>query len=181
MMRKISKYLLYVILTGCLAGTALLWMVVLKPNVKSDTAVRIYLPTGSSFENLLDTLKSSGALRSERNFLITARIKSFHRSLKPGSYLIEPGMNNYNIVNMLRSGRQAPVNVTFNNIRTLDELASRVGSQIEAGPETLSQFFGDENNYSADGFTHQTSYQSSCLIPTSFTGTWIRRVSTDGC
>ncbi len=170
MMRKISKYLLYIILTGCLAGTALLWIVVLRPNVKSDTAVRIYLPSGSSFENLLDTLKSSGALRSERNFLITARIKSFHRSLKSGSYLIEPGMNNYKIVNMLRSGRQAPVNVTFNNIRTLDELAARVGSQIEAGPESLSRFFGDENNYSADGFTHQTLI--SVFLPDTYQLYW---------
>ena len=48
--------------------------------------------------------------------------------------MIDPGMNNSEIVNMLRSGKQAPVNVTFNNIRTLDELAARVGSQIEADP-----------------------------------------------
>ncbi len=156
MMRKILKYLFYLILTASLAGTALLWIVVFKPNVKSDTALRIYLPSGSSFENLMDTLKSSGALRSDRNFLVAAKLKSFNRSLKSGSYIIDPGMNNSAIVNMLRSGRQAPVNVTFNNIRTLDEMAARIGSQIEADPASLSRFFDDENNYSADGFTRQT-------------------------
>jgi len=133
-MRRIITYVFYTILMACLAGTAFLWIVVFKPNVKSDTARRIYLPSGSSFENLMDTLRSSGALKSERNFLVTAKLKSFDRSLKAGSYMIDPGMNNSEIVNMLRSGKQTPVNVTFNNIRTLDELAARVGSQIESDP-----------------------------------------------
>jgi UPF0755 protein len=170
MMRKILTYLFYIILTVCLAGTAFLWIVVFKPNVKSDTAMRIYLPSGSSFENLIDTLRSTGALRNERNFLVTARLKSFDRSLKSGSYIIDPGMNNSEIVNMLRSGLQAPVNVTFNNIRTLDELAAKVGSQIEADPASLSRFFDDENNYSADGFTRQTLI--SVFLPDTYQLYW---------
>jgi UPF0755 protein len=160
----------YIILTVCLAGTAFLWIVVFTPNVRSDTALRIYLPSGSSFENLIDTLRSSGALKSERNFLVTAKLKSFDRSLKSGSYMIDPGMNNNEIVNMLRSGKQTPVNVTFNNIRTLDELASRVGSQIEADPASLSRFFDDENNYSADGFTRQTLI--SVFLPDTYQLYW---------
>lgn len=169
-MRKILVYLFYVLLTASLAGTTLLWIVVFKPNVKSDTALRIYLPSGSSFENLIDTLKSSGALKSERNFLVTAKLKSFDRSLKSGSYMIDPGMNNSEIVNMLRSGLQSPVNVTFNNIRTLDELAAKVGSQIEADPASLSRFFNDENNYSADGFTRQTLI--SVFLPDTYQLYW---------
>ncbi len=169
-MRKILPYLFYLILAACLAVTAFLWVVVFKPNVKANTALRIYLPSGSSFESLKDTLRSSGSLRSERNFLITAKLKSFDRSVKSGSYLIEPGMNNNEIVNMLRSGKQAPVNVTFNNIRTLDELAARVGSQIEADPAALSRFFDDENNYSADGFTRQTLI--SVFLPDTYQLYW---------
>jgi UPF0755 protein len=170
MMRKLLIYGFYLILAACLAVTAFLWIVVFKPNVKPDTALRIYLPSGSSFESLTDTLRSSGALKSERNFLITAKLKSFDRSLKSGSYLIEPGMNNSEIVNMLRSGKQAAVNVTFNNIRTLDELAARVGSQIEADPAALLRFFDDESNYSADGFTRQTLI--SVFLPDTYQLYW---------
>lgn len=169
-MRRIITYVFYIILTACLAGTAFLWLVVFKPNVKADSALRIYLPAGSSFENLIDTLRSSGALKSERNFLITAKLKSFDRSLKSGSYLIDPGMNNSEIVNMLRTGKQAPVNVTFNNIRTLGELAAKIGSQIEADPASLSRFFDDENNYSADGFTRQTLI--SVFLPDTYQLYW---------
>jgi UPF0755 protein len=71
---------------------------------------------------------------------------------------------------MLRSGLQSPVNVTFNNIRTLDELAAKVGSQIEADPASLSRFFNDENNYSADGFTRQTLI--SVFLPDTYQLYW---------
>jgi UPF0755 protein len=169
-MRKILKYIFYIILAAGLAGTTFLWIVVFKPNVKADAALRIYVPSGSSFNNLNDTLRISGVLKSERNFFITAKLKSFDRSLKSGSYMIYPGMNNNKIVNMLRSGKQTSVNVTFNNIRTLDELAAKVGSQIEADSASLSRFFADENNYSADGFTHQTLI--SVFLPDTYQLYW---------
>jgi UPF0755 protein len=169
-MRKILRYLFYFILAASLAGTVFLWIVVLMPNVKVDTARRIYLPTASSFNDLIDTLRTSGALKSQRSFLITAKLKSFSRSMKPGSYVIEPGMSNNHIVNMLRSGKQAPVNVTFNNIRTLDELAGKIGHQIEADSASLSQFFADENNYSAEGFTHETLI--SAFLPDTYQLYW---------
>jgi len=169
-MRKIFPYLVYLILTVCLAGAALLWIVVFKPNVKSENSLRIYLPTGSSFENLMDTLKNSGALKDEGNFIITAKLKSLDRGVKAGSYVIDPGRNNNEIVNMLRSGRQTPVNVTFNNIRTLDEMAARIGSQIEADPASLLKFFDDENNYSGDSFTRQTLI--SVFLPDTYQLYW---------
>jgi UPF0755 protein len=170
MMRKLIRYLLFGALAAGLAGAAFLWTVIFKPNVKIDTSVRIYLPGNSTFDDLTDTLRNSGALKSERTFLITARLKSYGRSVKPGSYVIEPGMSNNQIVNMLRPGRQSPVNVTFNNIRTLDELAGRIGKQIEADSASLSRFFDDENNYSSDGFTHATLI--SVFLPDTYQLYW---------
>ncbi len=155
-MKKIFLVLFYLILAAGFSVTVLLWVLLLRDNVKADAEVRIFVPTGSSFEDLTDTLRSTGVLKNERNFIITSRLKSFGRSVKPGSYIIEPAMSNNAIVNMLRSGRQAPVNVTFNNIRTLEELAGKIAGQIEADSASLSAFLADENNYLADGFDRRT-------------------------
>ena len=163
-------YLFFGGLAASLAVITFLWIVVLKPNVKPDTEVRIYLPSGSTFDDLIDTLRSSEALENERSFLITAKLKSFGRSVKPGSYVIESGMSNNRIVNILRPGKQTPVNVTFNNIRTLDELAGKIGRQIEADSASLSRFFDDENNYSSDGFTHATLI--SVFLPDTYQLYW---------
>lgn len=155
-MKKILLTLFYVFLGAGFVVILLLWAVVLRENVKADDPVRIFLPTGTDFRSLNDTLDRAGILRSRKNFIITSRLKSFGKTVKPGSYVIEPGMSNNSLVNMFRSGRQAPVRVTFNNIRTLDEMAGRIGAQIEADSASLAEFFNDESNYSADGFDRRT-------------------------
>jgi UPF0755 protein len=155
-MKKILLTFFYTFLVAGFVLVMLLWIIVLRENVKPDEPVRIYLPTGSDFSALTDTLESADLLRSRESFIISSRLKSFGKTVKPGSYIIEPGMSNNSLVNMLRSGRQAPVNVTFNNIRTLDELAGRIGGQIEADSASLAEFFHDEANYSADGFDIRT-------------------------
>ena len=40
-------------------------------------------------------------------------------------------MNNNELVNLFRSGRQTPVNVVFNNVRTKEEFAGKISHQIE--------------------------------------------------
>ena len=155
-MKKILLTLFYFLLCAGFVLIVLLWTVVLRENVNAGEPVRIFLPTGSDFRALNDTLDRAGILRSRKSFIITSRLKSFGKTVKPGSYVIEPGMSNNSLVNMLRSGRQTPVMVTFNNIRTLDELAGRIGDQIEADSASLAAFFDDERNYSADGFERRT-------------------------
>ena len=169
-MKKLILTLFYIILAAAIALTVFLWATVLRHNVRAEEPVRIYVPTGSDFKALTDTLESTGVLRSRSSFVLTSRLKSFGRSVKPGSYIIEPGMSNNNIVNVLRSGRQSPVNVTFNNVRTLEELAGKIGRQIEADSVTLYQFFSDEANYSDDGFDRSTLI--SVFIPDTYQLYW---------
>jgi len=169
-MKKIILTLFYLILASCITVMVILWMIVYRDNVRVDAGVRMTIPTGSVFEDLTDSLRRAGLLISERNFIITSRLKSFGRKVKPGSYIIEPGMSNNNIVNMLRSGRQSPVNVTFTNIRTLEELAGRIAGQIEADSASLSDFLADENNYLADGFNRRTVI--SVFIPDTYQLYW---------
>jgi UPF0755 protein len=71
---------------------------------------------------------------------------------------------------MLRSGRQAPVRVTFNNIRSLNELAGRIGKQIEADSTEILSFLNDQNNYSSDGFSRETVI--SVFIPDTYEFFW---------
>jgi len=169
-MKKLFLTLFYIILAAGFTAVALLWAVVLRENVGVKEPVRIFLPTGADFNALNDTLDRSQILRSRRSFLITSRLKSFGKSVKPGSYIIEPGMSNNSLVNMFRSGRQAPVNVTFNNVRTLGELAGKIGKQIEADSASLAAFLSDESNYGEDGFNVRTVI--SVFIPDTYQLYW---------
>ena len=169
-MKKNKLTFLLILLTVCFVCMVISWTFVLSDNVTTDTPVRITVPTGSTFDDLADTLRNTGVLRSERTFITTFRLKSYGRNARPGSYLIKPGMSNNKIINMLLSGLQTPVNVTFNNIRTLDELAGAVGDQTEADSASLSEFFADEANYAADGFNRRTII--SVFIPDTYQVYW---------
>jgi UPF0755 protein len=54
-------------------------------------------------------------------------------------------MTNRQLVTILRSGKQTPVRITFNNFRTLDQLASRVSAVIEADSASLMEAFFDRD------------------------------------
>jgi UPF0755 protein len=64
-------------------------------------------------------------------------------NLKSGRYEIRPGMSYLDIVRMLRSGRQTPCKLTFNNIRLKTDLAERIGQQMMFSSDDLLSRLND--------------------------------------
>lgn len=113
-------------------------------NLKAKTKKIIFLPTGGNIQNLYDTLKKHEILKSFSSFKMLAEYKKLDKKYKPGRYQIAAGMSNNVLVNMFASGRQTPVKITFNNIRTRKDLAERIGTQLECGEEALLKILTDE-------------------------------------
>ena len=97
-------------------------------NKKSDV---IYIPTGSDFLDVMDILNSNGILINSNSFKWVAEQKNYINNIKAGRYRINSDFNNNDLVNKLRSGDQDPVILTFNNLRSKEELAGRVASFLE--------------------------------------------------
>lgn len=98
--------------------------------------IEIVIPTGSTYSAVLDTLSSAGVERLGV-INVVGRLKKLDRNPKAGHYVLPQGATPMGIVNMLRSGAQKPVKLTFNNIRTLEDLSGRIAEQIEADSLTL--------------------------------------------
>jgi UPF0755 protein len=62
-------------------------------------------------------------------------------------------MSNKDVISLLRSGRQTPVNVIFNNIRTKEQLAEKIGEQIEAPAQSILNLLNDADYTKKLGFT----------------------------
>lgn len=58
-----------------------------------------------------------------------------------GSYVVEPGMTALRVAQNLRKKRQTPVRFTFNNIRTLSQLAERAGMVMEFTPDEFLEAY----------------------------------------
>lgn len=112
------------------------------PNVLPE---KIYLniPTGSTFNDVLNILKENKILKDEKSFSWVAEKMKYKNRILPGRYHIEPGMSNKDLVTLLRSGKQTPVNLVFNSIRTKQELAGIISRAIEADSVSIMNLLND--------------------------------------
>ncbi|MCF8296173.1 MAG: endolytic transglycosylase MltG [Saprospiraceae bacterium] len=116
------------------------------PNVdlKGKHSAFIYIPTGSDFEDVKKILYAHDYIVDKTSFEWIAEKKKYVDNIKPGKYELKDGMNDNRLVNMLRSGAQVPVKVTFNNIRTKEKLAGKVSQYLEFDSTTFINLLNNE-------------------------------------
>ncbi len=130
---------------------------ILDSNVKLNNAqtTSLYIPSNSSFNNLLTSINELGILENVKSFKWVAEKKKFS-TVKPGHYLIKEGMSNNDLVNLLRSGNQTPIKVTFNNIRTKEELSGIISHYIEADSISLLNSLNDKSLFNELNVSSET-------------------------
>jgi len=99
----------------------------------------IYINEGDDFKAVLKQLQDKRIIHSTLPFAFVAQIRGYQKNIKIGRYYIKAGAGNLPVVLMLRSGIQEPVKVTFNNLRTLDDLIEKVGEQLAFGKEAFAK------------------------------------------
>ncbi len=134
---RLIKRILYVILIiFIIAGIKGIdiYSKVLKPNVftKNKKAQYLYIPTGSTYDDVLNLLYSKNLVKNKSTFEWAAERMNYKRHVNPGKYKIRNRMTNHKLVLMLRSGDQEKVMLTINNIRTKEKIARVVSEKIEA-------------------------------------------------
>ena len=115
-----------------------------------------YIPTGSTFKEVAKALEDSKIILNPASFDWVAEQKNYKLNVKPGRYKIEHGMSNNELVNLLRSGEQEPIMVTFNTVRFKEDLAGKVGAFIEADSTEIITLLNDEDFVSKYGFNTTT-------------------------
>ncbi len=134
-----------------------------------DTAV-LLVPDRATESQIADSLYAATGDRAYAEGVIRAwkLLKGYPESAN-GRYVVEPGTPAYKLARRLQTGRQTPVRLTFNNIRTLDQLAERVGSRMEFGP---SDFLAAcDSVLPALGFRNRSEYPAA-FIPDTYEFYW---------
>ena len=131
-----------------------------RPNVKLDgrKTAYLYIRTGSSYADVLKQLKDSSFVVDAKSFDWVARQKNYPQLVKAGRFKISDGMNNNQLVNLLRSGAQEPVKITIGKVRSLKRLAELVGNKLEMNDEDLYMLLTDNMFLSKMGKTQETAF-----------------------
>ncbi|MCD4731441.1 MAG: endolytic transglycosylase MltG [Bacteroidales bacterium] len=165
-------YFLIILIIAAVVVAYQLYKVILKPNtwVKNDQAISLYIPTGSDFEELKTSLYEHGIVINRISFEWLAKKKNLKNNIHPGRYLLENGMSNDELINLLRSGEQSPVKLIFNNIRIKEELAEKVSRQIEPDSTEIINLLNDSIYLGIFGFDLENIV--SMFIPNTYELYW---------
>lgn len=132
----------------------LFYRVAFKPNTWTgeDESTYIYIPSGTDYNQLKVLLYEQGLIINRKDFEWMANKKNLPSHVYPGKYKIESGLSNNELINILRSGNQEPIQLTFNNIRTKEELAFKIAGQIEADSIDIMRYLNDTAFAAKNGF-----------------------------
>ena len=129
-----------------------------------------YISTGSSFDDVTNSLYQKGIILNRNSFVWVAEFMKYNSNIKPGRYQLKVGLNNKQLVTILRRGEQVSVQLTFNNIRLRNELAGIIAKQIEADSASLAAIFEDKELHKKYGFDKETFF--TMFIPNTYEFKW---------
>ncbi len=134
-------------------------------SITKDTILFIY-----SSDSLMDVKNKLEDFSENTNtFLLVAAKKNFSKP-KAGRYSIKEGMSNNDLVNMLRSGNQTPIKLSFNNQDTLEKFAGRIAEQLEIDSISILNSFTDKSFLAKNKLTEKSSLQ--ICIPNTYEFYW---------
>ena len=129
-----------------------------------------YIHTGSGFEAVKDSLVKKGYLLHPQEFEWLSQRKHYTQKIKAGRYLLKNGMRNNTLVNLFRSGKQEPLRITIQNIRTRAELAGTFGKHLEVDSLQLIRLFNDSSCLAKFGASPSTLFV--LFIPNTYEFFW---------
>lgn len=149
---------------GCVAHLSL------RSSMKTGESVHLYVRSGSSPEAVLDSFIRKAEV--ERPWLLKAlaHVGLKQAEVRVGHYEIKPGLSDVNVIRMLRAGLQTPVRVTFNNVRTVEQLAGKLGSQLLVDSLEWIDYFQDSSLIASSGFDRNTFM--TVFIPDTYEMWW---------
>lgn len=140
------------------------------PVVNDDNTI-IYVRTGQSYPDFLDSLGQTGLINPYSYFRSAATTFDYEESFKPGRYRLKKGMTGAEAVKHLRAGNREPVKFSFHYLRTAESLAGKMASKLEADSAQLVALLGDDK-FTQEKLGTKSITATTIFIPNTYEIHW---------
>ena len=165
-----SRGLLYAVIIILVIGLVAVYKV-FGPNTGSFTQGEyLYVHTGSDYTQLKQSLEQGGFIADMTTFDLLAKQAKIPEHVRAGKYKIHGGMSNFNIIRMLRNGRQTPVKLVINRLRKKQDLVNMLCMNLEADSAVLKQLLADNSYLSEFGLDSNTAM--CAIMPDTYDFFW---------
>ena len=169
-----KKFILTIIILGALIGAYMAldyYQRIFSPNVElKDSSIEFFVRSGDDYTAVYKALISQNIIQDSSSFDWVAQRKKYPELVKAGRYLILDGMNNNQLVNLLRSGEQNSIRLILRSVRTKTELAANVAKYIEADSLSVISLLDDNAFCAQYGFNTTTIF--SLFLPNTYEFYW---------
>ncbi len=167
-MKRILVFLLVVILFAFIGAA---WVFLASDTAFDSPKKELYIHSnGTTKEAILDSLEKNDIIKSKATFNWLAARVDYWQNIKPGKYEIKKGTSLLTLIRMLRNGKQTPVKLVINKIRTKEELAHMVGNRFECDSAQMIAFLNNAD--SLQKFGADTTTALWIIIPDTYTYFW---------
>ncbi len=140
-----------------------------KPNV-SNKQEYLYIHTGATYDDVYKTICDQHLLIDAATFDWAAHKMHYTTRVKAGKYHLKSGMGNRKLINMLASGTQEPVTLSFHNLRLKTDFASFSAKKIEPDSVAIIHLLDSAKFVQQYGFTTDNVY--TMFIPNTYQMYW---------
>lgn len=149
-----------------------MYKALLNPNVfiSNGDEISLYIYSDDNFEDVKMHLYSNNLIINKKSFEWIAKKLDYPEYIKSGHYVIRNGMNNNRLLNLLRSGSQTPIDFTFNNIRTIEQFASKADEQLELDSISFLKAMKENTTLNEMGFNRER--YAALFIPNTYELYW---------
>ena len=166
-MKNTKKWIFTIIAVGgllLLAG----YSIILASNTKFENEYQLlFIETDTSEEEFM--IQITPFLKSSRTFRWVANRKKYLQNIKPGRFVLYKGMNNNELIRVLRSENK-PIDLVIAPFERMEEVAGYVSRIIEADSAEIMEAFYDPD------FLFQTKLRPenvlSLIIPNTYEVYW---------
>ena len=128
-----------------LAGGFIAWKI-FGPTVSAPQGKYFYIKTGETYSEVKTALLEQKVISSDLFFERLARQLKYTHAVKAGRYEIKNGMSLFNLLKILRSGKQSPVNLVITKLRTREDLAQKIAANFECDSATVIQIINNNDS-----------------------------------
>lgn len=165
-----KKRLIYtIVLVLLLAGAYVSWQV-FGPTVSAPESKYFYIKTGATYNEVRQSLIDQKIIHNTSFFDLLSKQLKYPRLVKAGRYQVKSGSSIFNLLRMLRSGNQTPVNLVINKLRLKEDLAQKIAANFECDSASVMEVLNNPEifkKFNVNGNTLMT-----IVIPNTYSLLW---------
>lgn len=158
--RKVTIVLVVLLLLIGLISGGLVWWCALRENISEGGSYTLLVRPEESIDDVMDRLENDKVMSSDDSFESLVVLLQHYDGceIRPGRYILKPGMRNIDVVRKLRHGWQEPVRLVINSMRLPENFAASVGRQLMYDSAAVMAFISDTAKMSALGLSYENLF-----------------------